>query len=332
MAESERLGFSVSGGLKTREIIDCAVLAEELGYESFWVAEGHGGDQFAVLSACAMVTSRIRLGTSISSVFVRTLPTIAMAAASLHDISGGRFVLGLGSSHRVQVEPEHGVSYGLPVTRVREAVHVIRQLLATGSIRGFRGETVSIEQFDFWFEREPGAISIYLAGLFPKMLETCGEVGEGLILTRSTLETASTVREHLSAGAARAGRDVADIEISSLLPCAVADTQAAACDQIRPSAATYAGFFPRYNRLMATSGFPEAAEAIAKAWAAGDREAAIRAVPDALIQSTGVVGTVDQCRERIAAYRDSGLELPIIGPRTDRIEDFVAALRACARS
>src|ERR1051326_3448597 len=103
-----RVGIAFSGGASPAEIVDCAKLAEALGYESAWVAEGHGGDQFAVLAACARETSRIGLGTAITSVFVRTAPTIAMAAATVDDLSGGRFTLGIGSSHKVQVEAEHG--------------------------------------------------------------------------------------------------------------------------------------------------------------------------------------------------------------------------------
>ena len=113
-----RLGIAFSGGPSPAEIVDCIKLAEELGYESAWVAEGHGGDQFAVLAACATRTSRILLGTSISSVFVRTAPTIAMAASTVAELTGGRFILGLGSSHKVQVEPEHGVAYGKPLTSI----------------------------------------------------------------------------------------------------------------------------------------------------------------------------------------------------------------------
>ena len=116
------------------EIIDLVVLAESLGYASAWVAEGHGGDQFAVLVACAMQTSRILLGTSISSVFVRTAPTIAMAASTIADLSGGRFILGLGSSHKAQVEPEHGVVYSKPLTRTRETVAIVRELIREGRV------------------------------------------------------------------------------------------------------------------------------------------------------------------------------------------------------
>ena len=79
----DRIGVGFSGGMSPQDIVDCVKVAEELGYESAWVAEGHGGDQFSVLTACALATERIKLGTSITSVFVRTAPTIAMAAASV---------------------------------------------------------------------------------------------------------------------------------------------------------------------------------------------------------------------------------------------------------
>ena len=129
-----RIGVAFSGGLTASEIADCAERAEALGYESVWVAEGHGGDQFAILAACALRTRRIRLGTAISSVFVRTAPTIAMSAATVDELSGGRFVLGLGSSHRVQVGPEHGVEYARPLARVRDTVAVVRTLIREGEV------------------------------------------------------------------------------------------------------------------------------------------------------------------------------------------------------
>ena len=127
-----RVGVAFSAGLNASEIVECAQLAESLGYDSVWMAEGHGGDQFAVLSAVAAQTERVKLGTCISSVFVRSAPTIAIAAAVVDQLSGGRFILGLGSSHKVQVEPEHGLPYAKPVTRVRETAEVVRQLLAGG--------------------------------------------------------------------------------------------------------------------------------------------------------------------------------------------------------
>src|ERR1043166_6727242 len=109
-----RVGIAFSGGASPAEIVDCAKPAEALGYESAWVAEGHDGDQFAVLAAGARETSPIGLGAAITSVFVRTAPTNAMSAATVDDLSGGRFTLGIGSSHKGEVEAAHGVPHTKP--------------------------------------------------------------------------------------------------------------------------------------------------------------------------------------------------------------------------
>src|SRR5262249_16954186 len=142
----ERVGVAFTGGLAASDIVHCVKLAEDLGYDSAWVAEGHGGDQFAILAACAVPPSRLRPAptrTTLSSGFVRSAPTIAMAAGTVDQLSGGRFVLGLGSSHRVQVEGEHGLPYARPIDRLRETVEVVRALLRDGTV-SFRGETISI--------------------------------------------------------------------------------------------------------------------------------------------------------------------------------------------
>jgi alkanesulfonate monooxygenase SsuD/methylene tetrahydromethanopterin reductase-like flavin-dependent oxidoreductase (luciferase family) len=327
-----RIGLAISGGLSPADIVECVQLAEELGYESAWVAEGHGGDQFAILAACAVATTRILLGTSISSVFVRSAPTIAMAAATVDHLSNQRFILGLGSSHKVQVEPEHGMPYSKPIQRVRDSVAIIRALLRDGVV-SYEGETLTIARFDLWFTPIRPELPIYVSALFPKMLALCGEIAQGVLMTRSTLTTGSKAAEHIAIGARRAGRRPEEIDLASLLPCSVASNRPAALDTIRPGVALYAGFFPRYNRLMAESGFPEAAQAIRAAWQRGDHAAATGAVPDALIDATSVVGTPAECRERVEAYRRSGIALPIISPFCrvpDGKQRAVEAIRACA--
>jgi probable F420-dependent oxidoreductase len=321
-----------SNGLTPGEIVDCVRLAEDLGYESAWMAEGHGGDQFAVLSACAVATKRIRLGTSISSVFVRSAPTIAMAAATVDQLSGGRFVLGLGSSHRVQVEGEHGLPFDRAIPRVRDTVAVVRALLRDGVV-SHKGDTISIERFDLWFTPFRREIPIYLAALFPRMLQITGELAQGLILTWPTVETGRRAAENVAAGARRAGRRPEDVEIASLLPCQVAGSAAEARERLKPGVAFYAGFFPRYNRLLAEAGFADAVAAVKAAWDRGDRDGAARLVPDALIDAVALAGTPAECRGKIERYRASGIALPIVSPRgggSDPKARVLAALRACA--
>jgi probable F420-dependent oxidoreductase len=327
-----RIGIAISGGPNPAEIVELVVLAESLGYASAWVAEGHGSDQFAILAACAMQTSRILLGTSISSVFVRTAPTIAMAASTVADMSSGRFILGLGSSHKAQVGPEHGIAYGKPLTRTRETVAIVRELIREGRVH-FEGETIRIENFDLWYAPRHRDVPVYLSAVFQKAIALCGEVADGIILTRSTLRTAAIVRAQLDEAARQAGRDPAKIEITSLLPASVSDTREAAIAALRPGIAFYAGFFPRYNRMMAEHGFAAEAAAIAEAWVRGDRAAAERAVSDEMIDATSIAGTPEQCRARVEAYRHSGVDVPILSPfarGSDAKSRFEAAIRACA--
>jgi len=255
-----------------------------------------------------------------------------MAASVVAELSGGRFILGLGSSHKAQVGPVHGVTYSKPLTRTRETVAIVRKALRDGQVQ-FDGDTIQIENFDLWYTPRQRDIPIYLSAVFEKGIALCGEIGDGIILTRSTLQTASGVRAQLDEAARRAGRDPSALEITSLLPTAVADTRPAALAVLRPGAAFYAGFFPRYNRLMAAHGFQREAAVIAEAWARGDRAAAEAAVTDAMIEATSVVGTAAECRERIEAYRRSGMDLPIISPFArgpDAKARFEAAIRACA--
>ena len=215
---------------------------------------------------------------------------------------------------------------------MRESVEAIRALLRDGEV-SYRGETVRIDRFDFWFTPLRRTIPIYLSALFPPMLEACGELADGLILTWSTVEAPARAAAIVPAAARRAGRRPEDVEIASLLPCVIADDRRQALERMRPAVAMYAGFFPRYNRLLAEAGFPDAARAIRVAWQKGDRDGAARAVPDAMASAVGLVGTPAECRARIEEYRAAGLQLPIISPRArgkGAQAAVMMALRACA--
>ena len=328
----ERVGVGFSGGMSPQDIVECVKLAEELGYESAWVAEGHGGDQFSVLTACALATEKIKLGTSITSVFVRTAPTIAMAAASVDYFSNGRFILGMGTSHKVQVEPEHGLEFTKPVQRLRECVDIVRGILKDSDVN-YHGEIYDIDHFDLWFEPLRKEIPIYVAAVFPKMLEICGEISQGAILTWCTLDHAEVAAWHVGIGARNAGRVPGDVEVASLLPCAVSDNRESARDLMRQPIASYAGRFPRYRKLMVDAGFPDEIEKVRVAWQAGNIQESLNLVPGALIDKIGLVGTAGEVQEKLADYRKAGITLPIVSPRfigDGAKEQALEIIRACA--
>ena len=328
----ERIGVAFAGSLTPPEIVECVQLAEELGYESAWVAEGHGGDQFSILTGCALATSTILLGTSITSVFVRSAPTIAMAAACVDHFSGGRFILGLGSSHRVQVEPEHGLIFSQPVQRLRECMDIVSVLLRDGQV-SYSGSVFNIERFDLWFEPVRREIPIYVAAVFPKMLEICGEIAQGAMLFMSTLEHCREASDRVALGARRAGRNPEEVDVTTMIPCVVSADKDAARDSMRPGIAWETNQFPRYRRLMAEAGFAEELEAVRQAWKEGDREGAERLVPTGLIDRIALVGMPDECRQGLQDYRRAGIDLPIIFPNVsgkDAKRHAMDVMRACA--
>jgi len=329
-----KLGIGLSGqDMTPLEVVECCKLADSLGYHSFWLSEGHGGDQFTTLTACALATDNIKLGTSIISVYVRSAPTIAMAASCLDHFSNGRFILGLGSSHKVQVEGEHSIPYHFPVTRLREYIDVIRALLRDGKV-SYKGSVLNIDNFDLWFPTLNTEVPIYAAAVFDKMLRTCGEITDGTILTWTTLSGAENAAKTVAEGARASGRDPSEVEIADLITTVVSTDSAADLKGIRKATAFYAGFFPRYNRALSENGFPDEAAAIGAAYLKGKRGSALESlVPDSLLRSIAIIGPPDQCRDRIQTYRDAGVTLPIIAPRTsapNAAEKAKAVIRALA--
>ena len=329
----ERIGVGFSGGFQPKEVVECVTYAETLGYDSAWVTEGHGGDQFTILTACALATSRITLGTNISSVFARSAPTIAMAAACVDDFSDGRFILGLGSSHQVQVVGEHGLEYRKPLSRIKESVDIIRTIWRDGEIRSYHGEIFNIEWFNLWFRPLRQALPIYLGAVNPRMLALTGEIAQGVILTRATLEQTRTAIAHVAAGQRHAGRAPSEVDIATQLACSVSDNTDEARNRQKERVAMYTARFPRYRKVMEEAGYAQELEAVREAWLAGDQQRAQQLVPADLIDRMGAVGTPEEVRARIQAYRDVGVTLPIVMPNVDP-DDTVAQtkelLRVCA--
>ena len=312
------------------DTVDCARAADELGYDSVWMTEGNGGDQFPILTACALTTENVRLGTDISSVYVRSAPTIAMASASVDHFSNGRFILGLGSSHRVQVIGQHGLPYTKPLSRVIEYVEIIRQLIETGSV-SYDGDIVAIDNFTFSFDPIRRDIPIFLAAVYPKMLKVCGHIAQGVILTQNTPANIKEAVEHITIGAHEANRDINDIEISSLITCFVTKDQTLA--DARNSLAYACGFYPRYGGFIGASGFQEEASAIRAAWLDGDRAKASRLVTDQMIDSFTIIGDADHVLTRLEEHRAGGVTLPIITFRPgmhDAKTRVLETIRACA--
>ncbi len=308
-----KVGVALWGGMNATEEVECFRLAEKRQLSSAWVAEGHGGDAFSILAAASFSTKRIKLGTSIVSVFVRSPPTIAMGAATVDTLSRGRFILGLGTSHKVQVEPEHGLPFRNPMQRMKETIEIIRSLLANGKVT-HNGAVFPQVEYDLWFKPFRKSIPIYVSALFPRMLEFCGQTADGAMLVWNTVERARQSVAIVGSSAKKASRLSKEIEIACLIPTCISQDEEAAIYGMRNVIAFCIDYFPRYARVMSESGFSKEVEEIRAAWQKGRGGEAPSLVPERMARSLCIAGDEEECRKRLKDYRSAGVTLSIMFP------------------
>src|SRR5262249_17710967 len=184
-----------------------AQLADELGYDSFWVPEAWGYESFTLLTEMAIATKHIRLGTGIANVFSRSPGLIAMSAATLDEISEGRFILGVGTSGQRVIEGFHGRAFDKPLTQTRDVIRVVRTLLAGGKLSDAGAENAKYRPFTLEMTPTRKTVPIFVAALRQKAIESIGELADGWIPTFWPYQRLAEGRAWIAAGAARAGRD-----------------------------------------------------------------------------------------------------------------------------
>ena len=285
--------------------VEWARRAEDLGYESIWIAETGGPDPFVLAGAVAQVTKRVRIGLAVSPVYIRTPATIAAAAGTVSQLAPGRFILGLGASSHAIVENWHGIPFKRPLARVRETVTAVRGMLAGQKVT-LEGRTLHTRGFRLLVP--PAApVPIYVGALRPAMLELAGEIGDGVAVNLFPVEAMAPTRAHLDAGMRRAGKDPAGFEIVCRQQVLVTDDKAGARDIFRTM---LTGYFatPVYNQYAAWYGFEAEAAMIARGFQTGDRELTRQGMTDRFVDAVTIIGTLEECRERIAAYVAAGVD------------------------
>ncbi|MFE0148470.1 LLM class flavin-dependent oxidoreductase [Nonomuraea sp. NPDC059007] len=306
--------------------------AERLGYDSAWASEGYGVDPATTLAWLAAGTERIGLGTGVIQVTGRTAISAAMTATTVDRVSGGRFLLGLGASGPQVAEGWHGQRYARPLAHLRDYVAVVRKALDGRPVEhagpeivlplpDSRGKALSMTVSP---ARQP--LPIHLAAMGPKAVELAGEIADGWLPIHFPPEHLAETMTHLRSGAARAGRDVAGVEVSPMVMAMVDDDADYARDLIRPMLAVYLGGMGTrgvnfYNRLAHRLGFGSAAGRVRDAYFDGDLGEAMEEVPDDLIDTLALCGTPERVRERLAAYRKAGATRVIVGLNAPTVDD-----------
>src|SRR5215212_9199747 len=279
-SEAMKLGVHIGYwglGLSAGEQLKLVREAESLGYDSVWTAEAYGSDAATILGWLAQATETIKLGSAIFQMPGRSAAMTAMTAATLDQLSGGRMLLGIGSSGPQVAEGWHGQRFGKQLARTRGYVEILRKALARERLE-FHGETIDLPLPD-----GPGKalkltiapvqerIPIYLAAIGPKNTQLAGEIADGWIPIFFSPENVGELRPLLEEGAARAdggGKRIDDsFDIAPTVNVCIDDDLDAARDTIRPVMALYVGGMGSkkqnfYNQLVRRYGFEDAAEEV----------------------------------------------------------------------
>jgi probable F420-dependent oxidoreductase len=271
--------------------------AEAAGYDDLWTGETNGADGFTPLALAAAWTERVRLGTGVVNPFTRGPAVLAQHAAALADASGGRFVLGLGASSNVIVERWNERPFEKPLTRLRETVPALREVLSGG--RGAGG---------FKLEVPPAQpVPIAVAALRDRMLRLGGELADGTFTNFLPLSAAEHVVARVREGEAAAGRG--ETEVICRFFCIPGDGIAMA----RFMFAAYATV-PVYEAFFRSLGWGEALDPMVTAWREGDRKAAVAAAPEELVREIFVFGEPAAMRERLGEYAARGITTLVLTP------------------
>lgn len=318
------------------ELVDYVVESERLGVDLCWVAEAWGCDAPSPLGYLAAKTERMTLGSAVLQVGSRSPVLVAMTALTLARISDGRFALGLGASGPQVMEGLHGTPFAHPLGRLRETVEIVRRVFAEGRVeyegRHFRlplpggeGKAIRLSQ------PTNSDIAIYLASLSPGMLRLTGEVADGWLGTSFVPEGAPAYFTHLEEGARKAGRSVSDLDICQGAEVAFGDDVDEMVAARKPGLAFSLGGMGSatsnfYNEAYARQGFPEAAEHVRRLWLDGKRAEAAAAVPDEMVLATTLIGTEPMVKERLRAWRQSGVDTVRLYPAGDTVDDRLSTL------
>ncbi|HEU5215208.1 MAG TPA: LLM class F420-dependent oxidoreductase [Gaiellaceae bacterium] len=320
-----KLGLSLGyapPGTNPADLFPLVQEAERLGFDSVWVAEAWGTDAVSVLGWLAAKTERIKLGSAIMQIPGRSPANAAMTAATLDLLSGGRFLLGLGTSGPQVVEGWHGQPWGKPLGKTREYVEIVRAALRRQVVE-HEGEHYRIpwdgpgatglgKPLKLMLRPLRAEIPIYLAALGPKNVALAAEIADGWLPIFVAPE-----RFDDAFGASVAGaRD--GFGIAATASVLVGDDVPALLDALRPHVALYVGGMGAkgrnfYNALVRRYGWEEEAERIQELYLAGKQREAVAAVPDELVDAVSLVGPKERIAERLEAWRETPVTTLVLG-------------------
>ena len=323
-----RLGMVVYHGLDSgTELGTYGRLAEDAGFESLWVTERYFHEEtFSMLGYLAAVTSDLKLGLGVTNPYTRHPALLAMCSATLDRLCGGRFLLGLGRSDRAMIQEHLGIPYHRPRSVLEETVTVLRELLGgrrvSGTVGAFRLRNVGLA-----LAPVQASLPIYLAAIGPRALRLAGAVADGVLLnayvpTNYVRYAVETVHQ----AAREAGRDPQTIEIACMLVMRLTTAPESLFPGLKQRLVRLLTEPHVGEILLEQSGFdPGMLAALRSVVDQRGEQAGVHYITDAMVEEFYVLGSAQACRQRVEAYRQAGVTLPLLLPR---LHDYGAVVEA----
>ena len=325
-----RLGLVLYHGIESGpELKQYGRIAEDAGYESLWVTERYFHEEiFSLLGYLGAATEKIKLGVGVTNPYTRNPALLAMATATLDRITGGRFLLGLGRSERSVIQDKMGMSYGNSQAAMKAAVSLVKRLLS--------GERVTDSEGPFTLRNARLAttpiqqnLPIYLAAIGKKGLRLAGAIADGVLL--NAYVPPSYVKyavEEIHSAAQEAGRDPQSIDIACMLVTRLTDDPQGMMSTLKKRIVRLLDEAYVGEILLEKGGFdPSILRPLRESYAKDEGKEAVGLITDEMIESFYLIGSVEKCKERIAEYRQAGVDLPLLLPRLEDYERVAGALK-----
>ena len=318
--------FNSGAQLPMDAIPELARLAEAHGFGCAWGGEANNKDPTVMLSAVAAVTDRMKIGSAVYHILGRTPATLALQAVGLDELSGGRFLLGVGVSNPT-IARWHGLTMDHPLARAQEYLEIVRRAMR-GEKLDFDGKYFTSHAFKMAFKPGKNLIPIYLAAFGPQMTRLAGKITDGVLINMANPAEIRRIADEARKGAEESGKDPAAVEIICKIRCSIAQTYSAARESLS-HALTYYALADYYRELLGRMGFAAEVEAMRAAWKEGGFHSARKLVSDRLFEGLPLVAatSAEEVVEQIKPYKEAGATR-IILPYVAASDDIVGEMKS----
>lgn len=318
--------FNSGAQLPMDAIPELARQAEAHGFDCAWGGEANNKDPTVMLSAIAAVTRQLKIGSAIYHILGRTPATLALQAMGLDELTGGRFLLGIGSSNPT-IAKWHGQTFDHPLGRVREYIEIVRAAMR-GEKLAFDGKYFTAQNFKMAFKPSGRTMPIYLAAFGSQMTRLAGRITDGVLINMANPTEIRRIADEVRAGAVEAGKDPAQMEIICKIRCSIAPNYDSAREALS-HALTYYALADYYRDLLGRMGFAGEVDAMRGAWKSGGFHAARKLVSDRMFASLPLVAATSapQVVEQIKPYVEAGATRVIL-PYVAASDDVVGETKS----